>query len=246
MIHIVGENVIPESLAFNSVRDALNFDCDVYLAAMWAPIIGVHIPDNSVIYNLEPLNDTCRSFTLGYLDTLRRCRVLDYDRKNVDYLSSLGISAFHLPYRYHDSLARTPKAEKTIDYLLVGSVNPRREQIVYDLRKYFNIVWVTGAYGAALDALVDMSKVCLNIHYLDDHPLEVVRLNYLMASHATIVTEPGNDPTVNDDYSKGVYMETEQFADAMDYALTHPLDGSHVIQSMRMDCVFANNWLKGN
>ncbi|WP_290639324.1 hypothetical protein, partial [Aquabacterium sp.] len=207
-----------------------------------APLVGVHIPDGAVVYNMEPLYDGCRSFSLGYMDTLKRCRVLDYSRPNVDYLKRHGVDAFYLPYGYHQSLERTPAREKRFDFLLVGSVNPRRAQMVNELRRFFEVLWVTGAYGNALDELVAMSRVCLNIHFIPDHPLEVARLNYLMANHCTVVTEPGNDEVLNSAYAPGVHMGVDIVA-ACAEALSRPRDGYECIRSIPMDLTGAKDWL---
>jgi hypothetical protein len=243
MIRVIGDGVIPEVRAFDRVREALEFDEDVYLAAMWCKLTGETIPDGAAIYNMEPLYDGCRSFSLGYLDTLKRCRVIDYDRRNVEYLATFGVDAFHMPYGFHESLFRWKRQNTAIDILLVGSVNGRRQRIVNELRKRFDIVWATGAYGKALDSLVGMAKVCLNIHYVENHPLEVARLNYLIANGCTVVSEPGWDDEVNNDYSNGVYI-TENIGDACEYALENPMNGTELARTMWMNCKAANNWLK--
>jgi len=243
MIHVIGETTIPEAKAFDRVRESLDLDFDVYLGAMWSKFANEPIPDGSVIYNMEPLSDDCRSFTIGYFDVLKKNIVLDYCKNNVKYLKSKGIDAFHLPYGYHKSLEKIKQTEKTIDVMLIGSVNPRRLKIVNELRKKINVVWVTGAYGEQLDTLVGMSKVLLNLHYSDEHPLEVVRLNYLMANHCTIVSERSNDQEVDAKYKDGVY-----FADDIEkmcfHALTNPLDGYNCIKSMPMQCHQANEWIR--
>lgn len=243
MIHVIGESQLPEARAFDRVREALDFDVDVYLGAMWSGLCNEPIPDGSVIYNMEPLSDDCRSFTLGYLDTLKKNIVLDYSAKNVEYLKSKGIEAFHLPYGYHDSLQRGVFNPKVIDFMLIGSVNPRRIKVVNELRKHFDVVWVTGAYGDHLDLLASMAKVHLNIHYSDEHPLEVVRLNYLLANRHTVVSEYSNEPDVDVKYADGVYF-ADNLKNMCEYALTNPLDGYNCVKSMRMDCHDANAWVR--
>ena len=243
MIYVIGEQSIPEAKAFDRVRESLDLDCDVYLGAMWSKFCNEPIPDGSVIYNMEPLSDYCRSFTLGYFDILKKNIVLDYCKNNVKYLKLKGIEAFHLPYGYHQSLEKVKPQNKTIDVMLIGSVNPRRLKIVNELRKKFDVVWVTGAYGDQLDTLVGMSKVQLNLHYSDEHPLEVVRLNYLMANHCTVVSERSYDKNVDDKYENGIYF-AEDIEKMCLYALSNPLDGYNCIKSMPMDCHEANEWIR--
>ena len=243
MIRVIGETFIPEARAFDRVREALDFDCDVYLGAMWSGLCNEPIPNGSVIYNMEPLSDECRAFTLGYFDTLQNNIILDYSAKNVEYLRTKGIEAFHLPYGYHKSLERGVKGDKIFDFMLIGSVNPRRTMIVNDLRKHFDVIWVTGAYGDHLDALAGMAKVQLNIHYSHNHPLEVVRLNYLLANGCTVVSEFSDDPDVDAKYANGMYFAND-LKNVCEYALSNPMEGYNCIKSMRMDCHDANAWVR--
>lgn len=243
MIYVIGEQTIPESKAFDRVRESLNLDFDVYLGAMWSKLCNEPIPDGSVIYNMEPLSDDCRAFSIGYFEILQKNIVLDYCKNNVKYLKSKGIDAFYLPYGYHKSLERINPTEKTIDFLLVGSVNERRTKIVNELRKSFDVVWVTGAYGFQLDALIGMSKVILNIHHSDNHPLEIVRLNYLMANHCTVVSERSNDAELDKKYQDGIYF-ADHLQNMCNHALNYPLDGYNCIKSMPMDCHEANEWIR--
>lgn len=240
MIHIVGDVVIPEARAFYDVRDALKFDKDVYLCSHIAPFLGIELKGKA-IYNLEPLYDGCRSFSIGYLDVLKNNHVIDYDRRNVAYLKSLGIEAFYMPYGYHKSLERPVEAEKDIDFLLVGSVNPRREKLLKDLPKHGRFEWVQGVYGDELDRLIARAKVHLNVHYCDDHPLEVVRLNYLMANGCNIVSERGNSIEINGLYAYGLHFTNDVIAGCL-HALKHPKAGE-CVRLIPHDCTAANKWL---
>jgi hypothetical protein len=203
MIYIVGDGQFPECKAFYDVKAWLQgkINGDVYLAAMLAPLVGLHL-EGVVIYNLEPLYDGCRSFTLGYLDTLKRCTVLDYSRKNVEYLKTLGVKATYVPYPFHNELVRpVPDVVKDIDVLLVGSKNTRRLEAVKNLPDGVRFVWAEGVYGRELDVLIQRAKVHLNIHFATPHPLEVVRLNYLIANGCTVLSEEGDDEEVNAEYA---------------------------------------------
>jgi hypothetical protein len=232
MNRIVGDGLIPEAQAFYDVRDALKFDEDVYLAAMWSNLFRVKL-SGEVIYNMEPLYDGCRSFTLGYLETLKRNIVLDYDRGNVEYLKRFGINAFHLPYGYHASLERVKPVAQDIDVLFVGSRNERRERLLKRFPQEFKFVWAQGFYGKQLDDLIARAKVHLNVHYCEDHPLEVVRLNYLMANHCTVVSERGNDDEVNGKYESGIiFSADDELIDKCREDLINRKDGYECIKSM--------------
>lgn len=205
---IIGEGKIPEAEAFRDVQAAFDGWDDLVLCAHVALPLGLPIPEGSVIYNMEPLYEGCRSFSVGYENVLARFPVLDYQRKNVEYLASLGIEATHVPYGWHPALERvTPVAHQDIDVLFVGSLNARRAPILDALsRAGLAFVSAQGFYGKALDQLVARAKVCVNIHFRDEHPLEVARLNYLMANGCAIVSEPGWDAEDNARYSDGLWF----------------------------------------
>ena len=246
MIHIVGESVIKEAQAFNDVRHALEFDCDVYLGAMWHNMIGMRLKD-AVIYNMEPLYDESQLFPIaGYMQTLKENIVIDFSRKNVEYLKQKGIEAFHLPYGYHPYLERTHAGEKDIDVLFVGSeYYPRRKKLFEEINLHCNFVSARGVYGNELDKLISRAKVHLNVHHSQlGQTLETVRLNYLMANHGNIVSEFGNDPELNDAYAKGMrFAEYDELAYACFEALEHPFDGYETIRTMPHDCKSANDWV---
>lgn len=215
---VIGDGIIPEVPAFYDVRDALEFDEQIVLGAFIAKVVGQTLPEDSIIYNLEPLYEGCNPLhpNVGYLDLLKKHKVLDYQRKNVEYLKTLGIDAFHMPFGYHPSMERCKPAEKDIDVLFFGSMHPRRLAIIHRFQELgINIVAVKGAYGADRDALVSRAKIVINMHYRDDHPLETVRLNYLMANKAFIVSERGWDDEENAVYQDGlVFTEYDDLVDA--------------------------------
>ncbi len=201
---IVGHGKLQFARAFEDVADVLDLP-DVLLGSAFAPFVGEVISDGTAIYNLEPLHDGCRAWEVGYLDTLRRCRVLDYQRPNVEYLASLGIEAFHLPFGYHPKMERCQPVAKDIDVLMVGSMTPRRLSVLNQLcLAGLNVRYVLGCYGKELDDLVPRAKAHLNVHRYEGHPLEVVRLNYLMANASCVVSEPGWDFKEAQSYSGGV------------------------------------------
>ena len=202
---IIGRKTLPAMAAFDDVQQALADWPEIVLGAHAAALTGEKIPEGSIIYNMEPLYDGCRSFSIGYQDILRAYPVLDYQQKNVEYLRTLGVDAVHMPYGFHEGLRRASRAVKDIDVLFFGSVNPRREPVLEALAQSgMNAHVVQGLYGAELDALVARAKIHVNIHYCESHPLEVVRLNYLMANGEFVISERGWDAEDNARYAHGL------------------------------------------
>lgn len=213
---IVGRTILPTAAALLDVEAAIGYRQDVVLLAHAAGVVGEPIPQGSTIYNFEPLFDGCRSFTLGYLDVLKRHTVWDYQAKNVEYLKTKGIHALHVPYGWHPTLSRIEPKPKDIDVLFFGSRSARREHLLSALYGRCRFVWAENAYGAELDYLVARARIVLNIHYTNEpHPLEVVRLNYLLANGAFVISERGWDEAENLLYDDGLVFSDTPIRDAL-------------------------------
>jgi hypothetical protein len=249
---IIGAGRLPFVRAFDHVADALDIP-EVLLGACFAGLIGEHVPGGSIVYNMEPLHDGCCAFEVGYLDTLRQCHVLDYQRRNVEYLASLGIEAFHLPFGYHPSLERCEPADRDIDVLMVGTMSPRRMQVLTALTLAgVNVRYVHGVHGQELDQLVARARAHVNIHRYDGHPLEVVRLNYLMANKACVVSEPGWDPEETRAYAAGVtFCDYSEIVDTVIQLLgtaariVKGFQAREIIRAMPFHTKAARDWLVG-
>lgn len=208
---IIGDGVIPEAEAVRDVQLALAGHPEVVLLAHVAAALGQPIPPGATIYNLEPLYDGCRSLPLGYLDVLRSAgKVWDYQARNVEFLRAHGITATHVPYRYTPALERAPERAKDIDVLFVGSMSPRRRKLLDEIATRCNLVSAQGVYGLELDQLIARARVVVNLHFTDHpHPLEVVRLNYLMANGCAVASERGWDEAENAAYAPGLWFDTD-------------------------------------
>jgi len=239
---IIADGVLPEARAFHDAREALVDWPEIVLFSHVANFVGEEVPADAVIYNLEPLYEGCQSFSLGYRDLLRRHPVLDYQARNVEYLRSLGIEAVHMPYGYHPSMWRPAHAVKDIDVLFFGSLlSDRRKRILDELAVAgVKVTAATDCYGADLDKMVARSKIVLNIHRMDHLPLEVVRLNYLLANGAFVISERGWDESDNVTYSPGlVYAAPDDVVPACRYFLKNTdicdgiaAKGQHIIRNM--------------
>lgn len=247
MIHIVGQGIIKEMDAFIDVKGVISkgFDVDVYLGAFMAVPLKVELKDK-VIYNMEYLHDRNPLFAFNYMETLRNNIVIDYSIENVKYLAKHGVEAFYMPYGYAQCLERRKIEKQDIDILFVGSTHhPRRLEVLEKLKRYFNVVVADGVYGVELDHLIARAKVHLNMHHADNQPLEVVRVNYLMANGCNIVSEKGSDVELDSKYKEGLlFAEYDGLIDACVYALKNKVDGTTVIRNIPHNCFDANLWVK--
>ncbi len=157
---------------------------------------SLDLPDDAIIYNLEQVDEDSTWIDDAYLSLLRRHTVWDYSTSNVDKLAHMGVNVDGVCSIGHvRQLERIPAGNtKDIDVLFYGSTNERRLTVLNSLRERgLNVVISTNLYGENRDALVARSKVVLNIHYYEAKVLELVRISYLMANGAAVVSEKGAD-----------------------------------------------------
>lgn len=150
------------------------------------------LPQGSVIFNLEQVQNGSVWINENYLSTLKKFQVLDYSRRNLAALIARGVShARLLPIGYSRSLTRIKHAPvKDIDVLFYGSMNERRKQVLSALAaRGVKVVSLFDCYGARRDEAIGRSKIALNMHFYKAAIFEVVRVSYLLANGVCVVTE---------------------------------------------------------
>lgn len=157
---------------------------------------ALKLPEDSIIYNLEQVDDDSTWIDSGYLALMRRFRVWDYSPANVVKLKTLGVEVAGIcgvgHVAEHERIAND--VVKDIDVLFYGSLNDRRHKILDELEsRGLRVVVSTNLYGSARDSLVARAKVVLNVHFYAAKVLELVRLSYLLANRVAVVSEPGSD-----------------------------------------------------
>jgi glycosyltransferase involved in cell wall biosynthesis len=181
-------------------------------AAGLTVVIGAHcaaataLPPDAIIYNSEHVAALANSGT-AYLELLRKHRVWDYSRDNSGKLGALlGKQVQYVPFGFAPELARVPhSAVRDIDVLFYGSVNPRRQAVLDQLRDAGLAVHsVFGVYGEERDALIARAKVVLNMHYYVPGAFEAIRVCYLMANRKAVVTEQNPGEYLDDDLAPGL------------------------------------------
>jgi len=154
------------------------------------------VPDGAIILNLEQMGAGNSHFSTDYLGLLRRHPVLDYSPRNARALVEAGIESVQvLPIGYAPVLTRVAhRADKDIDVLFYGSLNERRRGILDVLASAgLTTLHRFGVYGAERDALVARAKIVLNMHFYETAIFEVVRVSWLLANGACVVTEGEED-----------------------------------------------------
>lgn len=208
---IIGDGFFPDAPAFYDVRDALQGFSNVVLNAHRASQIHEDIPAGSIIYNLEHIIPAANQVGLfrsviEFLNTLKTGRFVlwDYQRGNVEYLRTLGIKVRHIPFGYHPCFERVTPVAQDIDVLFFGTLTPRRERVLNAIKRagiQHKFVFQDGLlYGSERDQLIARAKIIVNLHRIEKHPLEVVRINYLLANKCFVISERGNDEVENMSY----------------------------------------------
>lgn len=172
-------------------------------------VFGAHLMNHSakspdwIVYNLEQIS--AEETSERYLQILRNHEVWDYSQANIEALATLGIRAKHLPIGFAPMMARIPAGEEKYDVLFYGSMNDRRDKVLKDLRKAgVKVLEKFGVYGDDLDYWIEQSRIVINIHYYKSKLFEIVRCSYLMANSRCIVSEDGDDETLQTPYRPAV------------------------------------------
>jgi Glycosyl transferase family 2 len=169
------------------------------------------LPTNTIFYNLEP-------FGLDYLLLIvKKCKyeVWDYSEENVKWWKEHDVNAKHVPIGYASELTRIKSTEKEVDVLFYGGAgrpelakkyNPSRHE------RRLHVLWqceqaglrtkhLSDTFGEERDKWIAKSKIVLNVHRIlgnewkpassDEtiRKLETVRVSYLLANGACVVSE---------------------------------------------------------
>lgn len=153
------------------------------------------VPTGSIIYNLEQLGGA--QLQPAYYQLARQHRIWDYDQRNIEKWKTLhcAYAPVHVPIGYVPELTRISATQpQDIDVLFYGSLNERRNRILYALKDLgINVHAVFGVYGRERDDLIARSKLVLNVHFYETKVFEIVRASYLLANSKAVVTECSPD-----------------------------------------------------
>jgi hypothetical protein len=169
----------------------------------------VNLPPDSILYNLEQIQDGSPWLKPEYINLLRRYQVWDYSEQNKRALGEYGIRNIKIcPIGYTPELTYIPQIseeEQDIDVLFYGSLNERRTAILNRLKENgLNVGVFWGVYGNQRDRLIARAKMVINIHFYESKIMEIIRLSHLMANKKFIISELGNDQAIERPFKEGI------------------------------------------
>jgi tetratricopeptide (TPR) repeat protein len=165
------------------------------------------LPANSILYNFEQIYAESPWLRAGYIDYLCQYPVWDYSLANIETLKRLGIAhVAHVPVGYVPEMTRIAlRDDRDIDVLFYGSINDRRQHILDQLEnKGVRVKTLFGVYGAERDQYIARSKIILNMHFYGAKVFEIVRVSYLLANGAFVISEESDYPEEEAYFRDGV------------------------------------------
>jgi hypothetical protein len=177
---------------------------------------SVLLPQNYIVYQLEQISVSGNKWlTEKYVEIMKGAKqVWDYSLKNVNKLTQGGVkNVLNVPISYSDNLevvdcSKIPNGEKDIDILFMGSISPRRKELLERLKTIEGakiMIADGGLWGEERIGLIKRSKIVVNIHYYGpDSILEMARLSVLLANHSFIISETGGDTSMEKRLEKGI------------------------------------------
>lgn len=149
-----------------------------------------------VFVNLEQLGADGAQMPPGYLALLHQNPVIDYDASHPaaygrDAASVPLVWFGHAPYLQPVAAQAAPLAQRPIDLLFFGSVNPRRQAFLEKVQALGVKLTVVQEplYGAERDALVLRAKAVLNCHAHASSRFEQARAFQCMSLGTPVISE---------------------------------------------------------
>ncbi|HEX6017418.1 MAG TPA: methyltransferase domain-containing protein, partial [Burkholderiaceae bacterium] len=181
------------TMAKNRLRhDAVNF------------VFGAHLGFDAslrerhacVFVNLEQLGEGGAQVAQAYRDLLATSAVVDYDADNVPAyardLDAVPVAPIlHAPYL--GAGAALPLAQRPIELLFIGSMNPRRRALIDRIEAQGVQVAMFDAalYGAERDHFIVQARAVLNLHFYESSRFEQVRVSHCLSLGTPVISERG-------------------------------------------------------
>lgn len=148
-----------------------------------------------IFVNLEQVGHGGAQLTPAYQALLQNAPVVDFDPDNVASYARDGedvpVAPFgHAPYLSSELL---PLHERPIDLLFIGTMNPRRQEMIRRIEAAGTPVTLLDGpvYGPERDALVRQAKAVFNCHFYETSRFEQVRAFQCLSLGTPMITELG-------------------------------------------------------
>lgn len=187
-----------------------------------------------VLVNLEQLGPGGAQLPPGYVDLLRCADVVDYHPDNLpSYAGGTGsASLVRLGPVAHLGSEAVPLEQRDIDLLFIGSLTPRRLELLHRVERAGQEVTVLQrpVYGPERDALVRRARAVLNVSAYEANRFEQVRASFVLSCGTPLVSEARTwkaptdrrflplvhwfDPSRPDDFFREVFGTSAFFEDS--------------------------------
>ncbi len=165
----------------------------IVFGAQHAFRLGITLPADAIIYNMEQVGSGW--FAPQVVAMYNAHAVWEYSMVNATRYGAIGLHppTALVPFGYHsilEAFERKPEADRDIDVLHVGSINPRREHVLLQLEaRGLKVKRLFGVYGPDRDEKMARCKVLLNVHYYDSAIFEQARVCYAVANRVLVASE---------------------------------------------------------
>lgn len=202
----------------------IRYDADYYIVI--CPQVYSRLPPRHKLISFQMEQSISSNwFTNEYLNLLYNSNfVLDYSKRNIEYLSGfnyLSRHVFYFPISPIDRKALVDEAShaannKEFDVLFYGDPkSERRQKFLKALKSKFNTVVLNHTYGLDVWKLLIKAKLIVNIHYYENALLETTRLSECLSLGLRIVSEESHDQDVQKLFDEFVDFTPVGDVDAM-------------------------------
>ncbi|MFZ2991217.1 hypothetical protein [Ideonella sp.] len=178
-----------------------------------------------VFVNLEQLGQGGARVSADYIDLLRGAAVVDYDAANLPSYAHDPADVPIVPFGYAPYLndgSALPLAERPIDLLFFGSMNPRRQAY---LKRVEACGWKVATfdhplYGAERDHFVKQAKAVLNCHFYESSRFEQARAFHALSLGTPVISERCAQTQPAAAFEDAVFWLPEDQPDALEALFT--------------------------
>jgi hypothetical protein len=205
--------------------DGLNiiWGAGTHLGPDLAAIEAVASPKNCVIFNMEQIAGESPLVNKGYLQFLKKYRVLDYNEHNIRAIQAIDsdVKATEFPLVPAPSLGHYAHAQPSeqngyhFDVGFYGAMSDRRESILDELEaRQLRVNRVSGQFGDNLNNAISSTKAILNVHCYSSMIFETARVLRPLAMGLPVISETSAMPSsVNWEESGVFFADFENLVD---------------------------------